>query len=212
MRTRIVCLANSYKEGGRCIAGVKLDERGLPEKPAKWIRPVCPTAEGEIPVHLVQDIRPLDILEFEKTADVPKSFQTENVFFDEKSLQITGKFPQERLEVICDQRQFLLFGSRAKAVEQSSEAKKLNHSLTMIHTSHFKVYEQFYEDRARPQIRLRFSFDIFSYDFPVTDPVFLSNYQQNKQLLTDIEKLYLTLSLGRAHEGWHYKLAACVLY
>ena len=210
MPVRIVCLANSYKEGGRCIAGVKLDERGWPEQPVKWIRPVCPTSDGEIPVHLVQNIRPLDVIEFEKTADVPNSFQTENVLFDEKTLQITGKFPQERLDEICDQRQFLLFGSKAKAVEQNSEVKKLNHSLTMIHTSHFKVYEQFYEDRVRPQIRLRFSFDIFLYDFPITDPIFLNNYQQNKQLLKDVKKLHLTLSLGRAHEGWHYKLVACI--
>jgi hypothetical protein len=211
MNTRIVCLANSYKEGGRCIAGVKLDERGAPEKPVKWIRPVCMTTEGEIPTQWVQTIRPLDIIEFEKTADAPKSFQTENIFFDEKSLQVTGKFPLDGLEELCDQRQFLLFGSKTKAVEQN-ESKKLNHSLTMIYTTHFKVYEHQYEDKTRSQVRLRFSFDIFSYDFPVTDPVFLSNYQQNKQLLADVEKLYLTLSLGRLHEGWHYKLVACVLY
>ena len=211
MHTRIVCLANSYKEGGRCVAGVKLDERGLPEKPVQWIRPVCLTNEGEIPTQWVQNVRPLDILEFEKTADAPKTFQTENVTFDEKTLQVTGKFPQDRLDELCNQRQFLLFGSKTKAVEQN-ESKKLNHSLTMIHTDHFKVYEHLYEDRARPQVRLRFSFDIYSYDFPITDPVFLSHYQQNKQLLAGVNKIYLTLSLGRLHEGWHYKLVACILY
>ena len=208
---RIVCLANSYKEGGRCIAGVKLDEQGAPEKPIKWIRPVCPANEGEIPVKLVQDIRPLDIIQFDKTADAPKTFQTENVHFDEQSLQIIGKFPQEKLDELCDQRQFLLFGSKTKAVEQN-ESLKLNHSLTMIYATHFKIYEQQYENKKHPQVRLRFSFEIFSYDFPVTDPIFLANYQQNKQLLTGVEKIYLTLSLGRLHEGWHYKLVACVLY
>ena len=211
MNTRIVCLANSYKEGGRCIAGVKVDEQGMPEKPVKWIRPVCQTTEGEIPTQLVQNICPLDIIEFEKTADAPKTFQTENVLFNEKSMQVTGKFSLDNLDELCDQRQFLLFGSKTKAVEQN-ESKKLNHSLTMIYTNHFKVYEHYYEDRTRPQIRLRFSFDIFSYDFPVTDLFFLYNYQKNKQLLTDVEKIYLTLSLGRLHEGWHYKLVACMLW
>ena len=211
MNTQIVCLANSYKEGGRCIAGVKLDDNGCPEKPVKWIRPVCTTTDGEIPVQLVQNINPLDIIQFEKTADAPNLFQTENVLFDEKSLQIAGKFPKDRLDEVCDQRQFLIFGSKTKAVEQN-EAKKLNHSLTMLHTDYFKVYGHQYEDRARPQIRLRFSFDIFSYDFPVTDPVFLHNYQQNNQLLNGVEKIYLTLSLGRLHEGWHYKLVACILW
>ena len=44
-----VCLANSYKHGGRCIAGVEVewredrwrivrDERQMP----RWVRPVCP--------------------------------------------------------------------------------------------------------------------------------------------------------------------------
>ena len=211
MFTQIVCLANSYKEGGRCIAGIKLDERGLPEKPINWIRPVSLATEGEIPTQLVQDIRPLDIIQFEKTAEAPKMFQTENVLFDEKSLQITGNFPQDRLDTLCDQRQFLIFGSKNKSVEQN-EAKNLNHSLTMLYTNHFKIYEHQYEDTRRPQVRLRFSFDIYAYDFPVTDPVFLSNYQQNKQLLNGIEKIYLTLSLGRLHEGRHYKLVACVLY
>jgi len=208
---RIVCLANSYKEGGRCVAGIKVDESGNPEKPIKWIRPVCATTEGEIPTQLVQNLCPLDIIQFEKTADAPKVFQTENILFDEKSLQINGKFKQDKLNELCNQRQFLLFGNKTKAVEQE-EAKKLNHSLTMLYTEHFKVYEHQYEDKVRPQIRLRFSFDIYSYDFPITDPVFLSNYQQNKQLLSGVEKIYLTLSLGRLHEGRHYKLVACILY
>jgi hypothetical protein len=208
---KIVCLANSYKEGGRCIAGIMLDEMHCAVNPVKWIRPVCQTTDGEVPTQLVKDICPLDILQFEKTADAPKSFQTENVLFDEKSLQTVGKFPQDKLDDFCDQRQFLLFGNTTKAVEQN-EAKKLNHSLTMLYTNHFKLYELQYEDAKHPKVRLRFYFDIHSYDFPVTDPVFLSKYQQNKQLLNGVEKLYLTISLGQLHEGWHYKLIACILW
>ncbi len=211
MSTRIVCLANSYKEGGRCIAGVKLNEQNLPETPLKWIRPVYPTPNGEVPTARVQHIRPLDIIEFEKTADAPKDFQTENVLFNEESLQVVGRFPIDRLDDVCDQKQFLLFGNKAKAVKQN-ETAKLKHSLTMVYATHFKILEHQYEERIHPQIRLRFGFDIFSYDLPVTDPPFLADYQKNKNLLTDVKKLYLTLSLGRLHEGWHHKLVACMLW
>lgn len=58
MDTYFICLANSYKRGGRCIAGVEIDidsnnhwkvKRNADGSP-KWIRPISQTTEyGEIP-------------------------------------------------------------------------------------------------------------------------------------------------------------------
>ena len=70
MLTRFVCLANSLKEGGRCIAGIELDEQHQPvffqERP-KWIRPVWTTEHGEIPLHMAIAFDTLDILEMNVT-------------------------------------------------------------------------------------------------------------------------------------------------
>lgn len=52
----ILCLANSYKHGGRCIAGIEVtinngtytivrDANGVP----KWLRPISHSAAGEVP-------------------------------------------------------------------------------------------------------------------------------------------------------------------
>jgi hypothetical protein len=45
----IICLANSTKYGGRCIAGLKTDGSG-------WLRPVSPRADGTLyPEHYMLD-------------------------------------------------------------------------------------------------------------------------------------------------------------
>ena len=63
--TEILCLANSKKLGGRCLAGLSWPDLQT------WIRPVDPTREhGEIPLKSVQvnspegrrSIRPLDVI------------------------------------------------------------------------------------------------------------------------------------------------------
>lgn len=42
---RIVCLANSWKRGERCIAGIDLAT-------GRWVRPVTGTADGSVPRHV----------------------------------------------------------------------------------------------------------------------------------------------------------------
>ena len=59
MCTRFVCLANSYKEGGRCIAGIELDENDEPimvDGHPKWIRPVSESRFGELDNLLVESL------------------------------------------------------------------------------------------------------------------------------------------------------------
>jgi hypothetical protein len=84
MPTRIICLANSFKEGGRCLAGIDLDNNNQPvyeNGRPKWIRPVCNTPHGEIPNHWVQLFQLLNIVEFEATESKAEGYQSENVAF-----------------------------------------------------------------------------------------------------------------------------------
>lgn len=58
----IICLANSLKHGGRCVAGIEM-------KTGQWVRPYSYLDSGNIPTHLtVIGDRPLQLLD---VVDIP---------------------------------------------------------------------------------------------------------------------------------------------
>lgn len=74
--TQIICLANSWKRGDRCIAGIN-------PKNAQWIRPVSNLPDGKIPreMRLINAMEPalLDILEIPLASTGPDyGFESEN--------------------------------------------------------------------------------------------------------------------------------------
>lgn len=211
MKTTIICLANSYKEGGRCVAGIELNQHFEIPFDKKWIRPICRTQHDEIPHYLVANIKPLDIIEFEVTEHASKGFQSENVYFSTTSLKKVGSFDRSKLPLLCSHNYPTLFGNKGKAVSEK-DIHLLNSSLILISTSNFKVIQRQYEDKPHPQIRLNFEYYANSYDLPITDPIFLDKFKVNNQLLDEYKNIYLVISLGILHEGWHYKLVASILY
>jgi len=214
MKKTIICLANSYKEGGRCIAGIELKDNEIVCKSGNpiWIRPICKTPHGEIPNEIAVDIDILDIIEIGVKDFVPDNFQTENVLFDISSIKVVGRFEKKILKSICNNRHSYILSNKGKAVS-SEQINDLDHSLTLISVTDFKVYEKTYqEDSGFQQIRLKFTYNTFEYDLPITDPIFLLNYKRNGQILTKVEELYLVISLGVLFEGWHYKIVAAIIY
>lgn len=214
MLTRFVCLANSYKKGGRCLAGVALDNNNNPAIESghpKWIRPVCDTPHGEIPHKSVLYLSILDIIEIDVTGcPEQKRYQSENVLFRENSINVIGRFDSGKLNLLCDNRN-LIFESRGKAVSEETIGK-LAYSLKLIKVHQFEVTEKPHNDKPnKQQIRLLFSYHENQYDFPVTDPVFLYQYQSNPDFMKQFNKAFLTVSLGIAWQNWHYKLVAGVI-
>lgn len=213
MPTRLVCLANSFKEGGRCLAGIELDNQNNPvivNGRPKWLRPVCNTEHGEVPNEIAEPFKILNIIELEITGNQPKSCQTENVTFKENSIKVIGNFERNQLENLCDSMD-LIFGNKGKAVSEE-KISTLNHSLLLVSVTKFEVIQKIYDDRPdRPQTRLVFTYNGNRYDFPVTDPVFLNRYQKNPDVLENINQIYLSLSLGLEHEEWYYKLVAGIV-
>lgn len=213
MQTQFVCLANSYKEGGRCVAGILL-ENGHPvmenDKP-KWIRPVCKTAHGEIPLQFVSNVNLLDIIEIDAVNYVPDGFQSENALFDTNSIKILGKFPEKDIIDLCDNSEILIFGNRGKAVAPEI-AQLLPNSLRMLETENFNVIEKKYENNSNPKLLLSFIYNNTSYEIPITDPLFLEAYKANKDLLSNSSKVFIVISLGILYNNWHSKLVAGILY
>jgi hypothetical protein len=214
MKTRIVCLANSFKEGGRCVAGIELNQKNEvihKDSIPKWIRPVCKTEHDEIPNYLVLNIKPLDIIEFEITELVPKGFQSENVLFDENSLRVIGVYEKEKISTLGINIKNNLFGNNGKALTPES-AGLINYSLMIISVNEFKIIEVKYEDCEHPKIRLKFKYKTFNKDLPITDPIFLEKYKNDNKSLKNVNQLFLVISLGILFEGWHSKLIACIIY
>jgi len=213
MPTRFVCLGNSFKEGGRCLAGVELDNNNHPiitNGRPKWVRPICDTPHGEIPTHFVSHIHLLDIIEIDGThrpQDI--GYQSENIFFDTNSINVRGHYNND-LHPLCDNRN-RIFGNRGKAVSQD-DINGLTYSLMLINTNEFEVIEKTYTDKPdRPQVRLLFHFNGNQYDLPITDPIFLHKYQQNPDFMNGINKVFLSLSLGVCWQDWCYKLVAGII-
>ena len=198
MPTKFICLANSFKEGGRCLAGIELDTNNnavIVNGRPKWIRPVCNTPHGEVPNHIAEPFQILNIIELNVTGTQPQGYQSENVTFNENSIRTAGNFNLNQLANLCDDRNFI-FGNRGKAVSQDTIGN-LNHSLSLVSVSEFEITQRTYDDRPdRPQTRLVFTYHENRYDFPVTDPVFLYRYQTNPDVLENINQIYLSLSLG----------------
>jgi hypothetical protein len=213
MLIRFVCLANSYKEGGRCLAGIVLDNANKQVKEFgrfKWIRPVCKTEHGEVYTNLVSGIKVLDIVQVEVTEFLNKGYQSENAYFKESSLKIDGRFSQDNLDSLCSNR-MKIFESRGKAISQD-RIRFVNYSLMFIKVSRFEVIEKTYDDSPdRTKTRLVFTYNGDQYDLPVTDPVFLHSYQSNPDFAEGFISLYLTLSLGVPWENWYYKLIAGII-
>lgn len=210
---RIICLANSFKEGGRCLAGIQVDENNLPvleNNRPKWIRPICNTEHGQVPNHLCQHISIRDIVEFDNAVVNGDGYQSENTTFNERSLNVIGTY-QNNLNNLCDnEHKPIIFGNRGAAVPQDT-IDRINYSLMLIRLDEFEINEREYEDREYPQVRMVFRYNGNRYDLPITDPTFLHRYGNNPEILEEIDNIYLSLSLGVEWQEWYYKLVAAVI-
>lgn len=216
MKTLFVCLANSKKYGGRCIAGIELKREtngilspvinnGIP----KWLRPVSSAEHGEVAQHLVNHIKLNDIVEIDLLDYCPKGYQSENVLFHVNSLKVLGnlQFSANDLDKLTI-NQNMLFGNRGKAVSVN-EIININNSLVLIKVYKPSIYlRSFFE---KNQLRIRFEYNGNEYDLPITDLDFVDKYNKDNNILSNAKNIYLTISLGVLFEGYHYKLVAGVI-
>ena len=109
---RIICLANSWKLGERCIAGIDIDT-------GKWVRPICESLypeDGRVPesVRLLNGKEPqlLDILEI-PLADTGNNFgfESENLSVLRGNWRLAGKALPYELNEFCNETQYILHNS-----------------------------------------------------------------------------------------------------
>ena len=146
---RIVCLANSYKLNGRCIAGREVLANG---EYGGWIRPVSSRATEEVSFseyrygnHTTPKL--LDIIDVPLLKAAPHNHQTENHIIDAESWWVKkGELQWDELEQLRQRPGSIWINSdhtnsgHYDCMSQA-EAATLDHSLLLIKKTSF-VFER----------------------------------------------------------------------
>ena len=209
-----ICLANSYKRNGRCIAGVEVtisqdshwkivrNDDGSPH----WIRPIDQhTVYGEILEGEAHYIPLLSVVKLSEVVPCPHESHSEDVNYMQMTAIGMINSNREVLEQLSDNVHFEVFYTTDLAISPEVYAKG-NYSLMMIHPENILFQEDLTKKRAR--YRMLFSYHGTNYDFSITDPVFYEQIALQPDILTSLTDVYLTLSIGLEYEGRHHKLIA----
>ena len=212
-----ICLANSYKRGGRCIAGIEIrfnasghwgivrDTRGNPA----WLRPVTKTLYGEVPTDEALTFELLSIVRVIGAEPCPNCAHSENVYYSRlEQTHLKVQLSDVVAKHLFDNLHQEIFYNQGKAIHPTVYAKG-HYSLMFLRPDNALVYVDI--DREKPQFRMEFSYCGARYDFPITDPDFLDFLRDDPEQIGDFPEILITVSLGLEHEGWHHKLVAGVI-
>lgn len=218
MDKHFICLANSYKHGGRCIAGIEVvpqadgsltivrHDDGRP----RWIRPVSMSVNGEIPNHLAESFKIFSLVKLYDVEPCPGKAHTEDVHCSRMEICSFDLLPTKSfLNQLPDTQHQAVFYYRGKAIP-ATIIDRLNYSLMLILPENVSAYCD--EERENSKYRMKFTYFGSNYDFPITDPVFLEQFKKSPEKYTDLNGVYLVLSLGMEFEGFHFKLVATVMF
>jgi ATP-dependent DNA helicase RecQ len=216
----IICLANSRKYAGHCIAGKEIAGNQI----GGWIRPVSSRDCGELTrKHIVMPSGRtpglLDIISVPLKKHCPQSCQTENFGIDESQGWITkGVFPISEVSRLCDDIDHLWingyhsYSGLNDRVPLNRADAELFSSLLLIKPERliFTVAEG---SKLLKKVRAKFDYRGETYWLTVTDPLIEDRYikQNIGQYPVDDKYPYLCVSIGEPHEGFRYKLVAGVI-
>lgn len=220
MDVTFICLANSYKHGNRCIAGVEIDHcpeshtcsvkrvNGLP----KYFRPVHRTAEGgAIPNDEALGIKILDIVRASDVVPCPDGAQIENGYYTSLTKVSHIKMSASNLDALCDNVHQTIFGNRGAAVHPDT-INSVGYSVALIKITKAKFYLKDRTEYGRvPQPKVKFNFKGAELDLPITDPEFRHLIENDVDKANSYGTYYLALSLGIENGGWYSKLVAGVI-
>lgn len=221
---RIVCLANSRKLSGRCVAGREWSEE---QGAGDWVRPISEREKQEVSEQERQyedgsDPQVMDIIDIPVLEHQPGDHQVENWLLDPKSYWVkAGTFAHDRLHEIIDPVVPLWIdgystynGSNDKIPLESIAS--VPDSLRLIHVerltlSVFSPSEAFGNPKRRVQGRFRHA--DAEYALWITDPKYEKKYLAKQNGNYELDDCYLTISLGEPFQEQDavYKLIAAVI-
>ncbi len=181
-----ICLANSFKYGGRCIAGIEIrlsadektfrvvDDDGEP----RWIRPVQrETTHKEIPTETARNIRILDVIELSNTEACGAGCQNENFYYSRMRIIKSLPFSQKVLQALLSKRDFVLHSQGRFLTHKEYCANK--GSLMLIEPEEPEIIreEKLKDGIKKIQYKTRFTYKGNEYLVSVTDPRYLERME-----------------------------------
>lgn len=221
MIKRFVCLANSRKLHGRCIAGREL----LAGIPGEWIRPVSDREHEEVSEVERQyedgsDPRVLDIIDVPLIEPRPSSHQPENWLLDpDRYWSKVGDFERGNLGSLIDAPGPIWINGHHTYNGLNDhvpleDVGDTGGSLKLIAVDRLEL--QVYRPGAafgnpKRRVQAKFSFNNTDYNLWVTDPRIETEYLAQADGIYDLGSSYLTISLGEPLKGCCYKLVATII-
>ena len=218
---RIVCLANSRKLHGRCIAG--REWRGGRAGP--WIRPVSARDSQEVSEYERQyedgsDPRVLDIVDVPLLEPRPHGYQSENWLLDPKHYwEKAGRLAPRDLTALAEPAAPLWVDGHSTWNGRNDKipveaAGAVADSLRLIHVEGLRLGvgrpgEAFGDDKRR--VQGRFTHAGREYALWVTDPGYERRYLAKLDGVYALGACHLTISLGEPYRDACYKLIAAIV-
>jgi hypothetical protein len=221
----IVCLANSRKHSGRCIAGKIL---GGPQA-GEWVRPVSrrPTAEiSELERRFKNGASPVvrDILKVPLKTKAAHPYQPENHMIDGRFYwSATGRMEWGGIAGLADAVNGPLWANLSSSRaglndrvhdEHAPETTRDFGSLKLLRVHELVVSvaaEGQAESGAKRRVRGSFSCARYRYRLMVTDPTAEAKYLAVENGKHEVGEALICVSLGESFNGFAYKLIAAIL-
>jgi hypothetical protein len=221
----IICLANSRKMSGRCVAGREI----LPGGFGDWIRPVSSRSDKELSAvdrHYESTPRPepalLDVIEIDFLRHDPHPYQPENYLIDDGIYwRLSRKANFAEAVRALDPKQSHLWGlSRDTSYHGQrdrvplADAPSFNSSLRLVRVSDLRIRvlaESAGFGNMKKKLRGYFTYSHFQYGIMITDPIIENDYLRRPQDTYQVGDALLCVSLGEPFDGYAYKLIAGVI-
>lgn len=219
-RIDLICLANSRKLGGRCVAGLRVDGAG-------WFRPVGLPPDGTLylPDYMLTDgteVGVLDVIQVGVHSHRPLPHQPENWVVDGSRCGLLSQPVASQLAGVLKNAIVrgpeLLRGHSDRVLHTDFQQQPATASLALLAPDSIDLYHQL-SYRGRPQARVHFTLgsggQLCHYDLAITDPAWEARViQQPPFTLRQLDaKFLLTISLGEPFGmvPYCYKLAAAII-
>jgi hypothetical protein len=213
----VICLANSWKHGGRCVAGLRLDGGG-------WVRPITRDPNGVL--HLWHytlatggEAALLDVLQMRLTQLRPDPHHPENWLMDYGLWNLVARpLPPPAREILWESLTpgpELLGDCDDRVAYASLEKRPASASLALVKPAGLAWQVRESRLSGKRQTRALFCLGGIQYNLPLTDPIWLKSLA-DRPLGTYPEEgveILLTISLSEpfARDGFCYKLVAAVV-
>lgn len=220
----IICLANSRKYQGRCVAGLRTDGSG-------WVRPVGSMDHGQLyPWHYTladgSEARLLDVIRVPLEGPCPRPGQPEDWAVAEKpGWELIHRPVPPALGRQVLRPRFSLgptvlgtIGDRIAEDDLHGRTGQASLGLVWPKDLHWEVRERDRYGRSR-QTRAVFTLRSAPYNLSITDQEWGRRLDHLPEGFHPLEaagigmdsRVVLTISLGEPYERWCYKLAAAVI-